>query len=102
MRVQSLERRVRGHESRLGGGVAARRRPPGPRWPRDGSTERTSMSGLARRLSAHGPARLLLVLRGVHPHHRLDVQPAREMAEDDAAHSLAAADRVLKLSADVA
>ena len=25
--------------------------------------------------------RLLLLLRGVHPHHRLDVQPARQVAE---------------------
>ena len=32
-------------------------------------------------LSPDRPARLLLLLRGVHPHHRLDVQPARQMAE---------------------
>ena len=34
-----------------------------------------------------GPARLLLVLRGLHPHYRLDVQPARQVAEGDAATS---------------
>ena len=44
--------------------------------------ERAHVPGLARGLSAHRPARLLLLLRGVHPHHRFDVQPAREVAED--------------------
>ena len=29
------------------------------------------------------PARLLLLLRGVHSHRRFDVQPARQVAEDD-------------------
>ena len=28
-----------------------------------------------------GPPRLLQLLRGLHPHHRLDVQPARQVAE---------------------
>ena len=49
-----------------------------------------------------GPARLLFVLRGVHPHHRLDVQPARQVAQGDAAHSVAAADRLAQLPAVVA
>ena len=39
------------------------------RWPRDGDVERTPVPGLARRLSAHGPARVLLLLRSVHSHH---------------------------------
>ncbi len=64
-----------------------------PRWPRDGDVERAPMRGLAGRLSAHRPARLFLLLRGVHPHRGFDVQPARQMAEGDAPHSLAAADR---------
>lgn len=36
--------------------------------------------------------RLLLVLRGLHPHHRFDVQPARQMAQGDAQDRLAPAD----------
>ena len=49
------------------------------------------MPGLARGLPADRPPRLLLLLRGVHPHHRLDVQPARQVAEGDARDPLAAA-----------
>ncbi len=45
---------------------------------------------------------LVLLLRSVHPHHRLDVQSAREVAQGDAADSLAPADRVAELSADLA
>ena len=36
------------------------RRPPGPRRPRDGDAQRAPVPGLARGLSAHRPARLLL------------------------------------------
>src|SRR5438876_3834663 len=46
------------------------------RWPPDGNVERTSMRRLAGRLSAHGPPRVLLLLRSVHPHCGFDVQPA--------------------------
>ena len=75
--------------------VAARR-------PRDGSAQRAHVPGLAGRLSAHRPARLLLLLRSLHPHHRFHVQPARQVAEDYAPHSLAAAHRFAELSADLA
>src|SRR4051794_25439463 len=54
---------------------------------------------MARGLSADRPARLLLVLRGVHPHHRFDVQPARQVAEGVQPHPLAAADRLAQLPA---
>ena len=37
------------------------------------------------------------LLRGVHPHHRLDVQPARQVAEGVQPHPLAAADRLAQL-----
>ena len=37
------------------------------------------------------------LLRGVHPHHRLDVQPARQVAEDVQPHPVAAADRLAQL-----
>ena len=43
------------------------------------------------------PARIFLVLRGVHPHCRFDVQPARQVAQDLQSHSVAAADRFLQL-----
>ena len=49
-----------------------------------------------------GPTRALHQLRGVHPHRRLDVQPAREVAEDHAAHPVAPADRVAELPAQLA
>ena len=75
------------------------RRSPRAGRPRDGDPERAPVPGLARRLSADRPARLLLVLRGVHPHRRFDVQPARQVAEGHAITSLAAADRFAQLSA---
>ena len=58
-----------------------RRRPSGARRTRDGGAERAPVPGLARGLSADRPARLLLLLRGLHPHHRFHVQPACEVAE---------------------
>ena len=75
------------------------RRPSRPRRARHGSAQRAPVPGLARRLSADRPARLLLVLRGLHPHHRLDVQPARQVAQGVQRHSVAAADRVVELPA---
>jgi hypothetical protein len=46
-----------------------------------------------------GQAWVLLLLRSVHPHHRLDGEPARQVAEDDARDSMAQADRIAELSA---
>ena len=57
------------------------------------------MPGLARGLPADRPARLLQLLRGVHPHHRLDVQPARQVAEGVQRDPVAAADRLAELPA---
>ena len=65
---------------------SARRRPPRARRPRDGGAERAPLPGLARGLPAHRPPRALLLLRGVHPHRRLDVQPARQVAEGQPRH----------------
>ena len=45
-----------------------------------GNSERAYLRGLARRLSADRPARVVQLLRGLYPHRRLDVQPARQMA----------------------
>ena len=46
--------------------------------------QRAPLPGLARGLPAHRPPRPLQLLRGVHPHRRLDVQPARQVAEGHA------------------
>ena len=51
------------------------------RWPRHGGAERASVRRLARRISAHRPPRPVFLLRGLHPHHQLDGQSAREMAQ---------------------
>ena len=73
-----------------------RGRPTGPGTPRllpgddhlaagrpgDGGAVRAPVPGLAGGLPAHRPARPVQLLRGVHPHRRLDVQPARQVAED--------------------
>ena len=42
---------------------------------------RAPVPGVARGLPPHRPPRPLQLLRGVHPHRRLDVQPARQVAE---------------------
>ena len=43
--------------------------------------QREPVRRLAGGLSSHRPARAVQQLRGFHPHHRLDVQPARQVAE---------------------
>ena len=73
-------------------------RQPEPGRAGDGGLERAPVPGLAGGLSAHRPARLLQLLRGVHPHHRLDVQPARQVVQGLQAHSVAAADRVRSIT----
>ena len=101
--LEPLGRRLRGDRTASSTGRdPARRRPRRPRRPRDGDAERAPVPGLAGRLSADRPARLLLLLRGVHPHHRFDVQPARQVAQGDPPHPLAAADRLAELPADLA
>ena len=84
-RVEPARRDLRGHRPGLdgrhaAGGLASRRR-----GPRDGDPQRAHVPGVARGLPAHRPPRLLQHLRGVRPPRRLDVQPAREVAEGDAA-----------------
>ena len=64
-----------------------------------GGAVRASVPGLARGIPPHRQARPLQLLRGVHPHRRLDVQPAREVAEGDARHPVAPPDRVAELPA---
>ena len=74
----------------------------GPGWPGDGGLERTSLPGLAGRISAHRPTRPLLLLRGLHPHRGFHVQPARQMAEGFAQPALATPNRLAQLSPDLA
>ena len=64
-----------------------------PRRAGDGGAVRAPVPGLARGLPADRPPRPVQLLRGVHPHHRLDVQPARQVAEGHPAHPVAPADR---------
>ena len=64
--------------------------------------QRAPVPGLARGLPADRPPRPVQLLRGVHPHRRLDVQPARQVAEGHPRDPVAAADRVAELPADLA
>ena len=93
---------LRDHRPDVDGAGPRDRRPPRPGRPRDGGPERAALPGLARRLPAHGPPRSVLVLRGVHPHRRLDVQPARQVARCHARHPVAATHRIAQLPAHVA
>ena len=100
--LQPLAGHPRGHQPLLRRRDLPRRRPPRARRPGDGGAQRAPVPGLAGGLPAHRPARLLQLLRGVHPHHRLDVQPARQVAEGVQPHPVAAADRVAQLPAQLA
>ena len=95
---------VRSDRPRVDGGDLTRRRrsPSLARRPRHGDPQRAYLRGMARRLSADRAARLVLLLRGVHPHCRFDVQSARQMAEGLARDPVATADLVAQLPADFA
>ena len=98
--LQPARRRVRGHRPRRSTAqILPTRRPPRARRPRHGGPLRAPLPGLAGGLPAHRPARPLQLLRGVHPHRRLDVQPARQVAEGEPRHPLAAAHRLAQLPA---
>ena len=101
-RLEPARRRLRRHRPRLGGRDRADRRAPRAARPGGRGAERAPLPGLARGLPADRQARPLQLLRGVHPHRRLDVQPARQVAEGDAAYPLAAPDRVAQLPAQLA
>ncbi len=101
-RVQPPRRRLRGDGAHLGSRDRADGRGPRAGRPRDGGALGAPLPGLAGGLPADRQARALQLLRGVHPHHRLDVQPACEVAEGHARHPVAAADRVAQLPAQLA
>ena len=76
------------------------RRIPRACRPRAGlDAQRAPVRGLAGRLSADRAARAVQQLRGLHPHRRFDVQPARQVAEGDVGTALAPEDRLAELSA---
>ncbi len=95
--VEPSLRRLPGDQSGLERGHRAHRRPSLAGRPRCRSPLRTPLSGLARGLPPDRPAWSLQLLRGVHPHHRLDVQPAREVAEGEPADPVASPDRLPQL-----
>ena len=81
--LEPARRDLRGEQEALAGRLPARgrrRRRAGARRPRPGDALRAHARGLARRLPAHRPPRLLLHLRSLRPRHRLDVQHARQVA----------------------
>ena len=96
--VEPARRRARGHGQDLVGRAAPPRRGPVAGRPRDGSALGAPVPGLAGGLPPHRQARPLQLLRGLHPHRRLDVQPARQVAEGDAPDPVAPPDRVAQLS----
>ena len=67
------------------------RRRTGARRPGAGNALRAHPGGLVRRLCAHRAARFLLHLRSLRARHRLDVQPARQVAGYRRRDSLAGA-----------
>ena len=97
--LEPLAGRARRDDPLLHGRDLSGRRQAQPGRPRDGGPQRAPVPGLAGRLPADRPARLLLVLRGLHPHHRLDVQPARQVAQGVQRDPVAAADRLVQLPA---
>jgi xylulose-5-phosphate/fructose-6-phosphate phosphoketolase len=87
---QRAGRRVRSHATAMGWRHDRGRRIPRAHRPRAGfHAQRAPVRGLAGRLPAHRPARTVQLLRGLHPHHRFDVQPACQMAEGDPAPAVA-------------
>ena len=76
--------------------------PRGAGRPGDGGAVRAHVPGVAGGLPADRAARPVQLLRGVHPHRRLDVQPARQVAEGHPRHPLAAPGRLAELPAVLA
>ena len=97
-RVEPPGRALRGDEPALDVGAAAGGRPPRAGRARLRDPQRAHLPGLARGLPADRTARHLHDVRGLRPHRRLDVQPAREVAEGDAQRDpVAPPDRVAQL-----
>ena len=95
-------RRLRGDGQAFEGQIVPGDNHLAPRRPGDGGAVRAHVPGVAGGLPADRAARPVQLLRGVHPHRRLDVQPARQVAEGHPRHRLAAPGRVAELPADLA
>ena len=88
--LEQARRPLRGDAQALAGRAlprGRRRHAARPRRPRDRDAQRAHHGGDARGVPAQRPPRLLLDLRGLRPHHRLDVQPARQVARHAATAS---------------
>ena len=72
-----------------------------PSGPGHGDPQRAHHRRVDRGIPADRAPRLLLVLRGVHPHHLVHVQPARQVAGRLRGDPLAAPDRFAQLPADL-
>ncbi len=97
--VEPAGGRLRGHRQGMDGRGREGRHQSQRRRPGHGGAERASVRRLARRIPADRTPWPVLVLRGLHPHHRFDVQPARQVAEGQPDHSVAQADRLAELPA---
>ena len=95
--LEPVGRGVRRHRPRVGRRGAADRRPSRSERQGDGGAVGTSVPGMARGVLADRPARAAELVRSIHPHRRLDVQPAREMAEGHARDPVAPARVVAQL-----
>ena len=78
--LEPVGRGVRRDLARLGGAAASARRAPVAVGTRHRGAQRDAHAGHARGVPPHRAPRADHELRGVHPHRRLDVQPAREVA----------------------
>ena len=101
-RLQPARRRVRRHRQGLHGRDPAGGRASGAARPGRGDALRAHLPGLAGGVPADRPARVVLLLRGLHPPDRLDVQPARQVAQGDPRDRLAAAHLQPELPAHLA
>ena len=93
---------VRRHRQGLAGRDSPSRRAPGSERQSPGDPVRAHLPGMAGGVPAHGPAWPVLLLRGVRAHRRLDVQPARQVAEGHPRPALATAHPVAELPVDFA
>ncbi len=95
--LEPARRRALGHRQAVGRRNRADGRVARPERPRRRDALGAPVPGLAGGLSPHREARPLQLLRGVHPHRRLDVQPTREVAEGDAGDRVAQTTRIAQL-----
>ena len=101
-RQQPAAGHPRGHRPRLADPHRRARRSTGARRSRHRGALRAHVPRPARGLPPQRPARRVHLLRGVHPHRRLDVQPARQVARSMQRRAVASTDPQPELPAVVA